>query len=80
MDKKANSTIRKSTNSEDYLIARHFYRLWLDNNIEPHCIRFDWERETINFIINARQNLFFQAFVAIVENKIVGSVSCLLFN
>ena len=79
MNNELTFTIRKATNSEDALIARHFYQLWLDNNIEPNCIRADWQQETIDFIIRARQNLSFQAFVAIVENQIVGSVSCQLF-
>ncbi|VEP12202.1 putative Acetyltransferase [Hyella patelloides LEGE 07179] len=79
MDKKLNFTIRKANNSEDDLIARHFYQLWLDNNVSPDSIRADWQRDTIDFIVKARQNLSFQAFVATVEDRVIGSVSCQLF-
>ena len=79
MDKRLNLTIRKATNSEDVLIAQHFYQLWLDNDVTPNDIRADWQQETSDFIIKAREHLSFQAFVAIIENQIIGSVSCQLF-
>jgi GNAT superfamily N-acetyltransferase len=78
-NKKYNVTIRKATISEDNLIAQHFYQLWLDNKIDPHVIRSDWLEETIKFITQARQNLAYQAFVAVINNQVVGSSSCQLF-
>ena len=71
--------IRKAAISEDFLIAKYFYQLWLDNNIEPNSIRTDWLETTVDFIVKARQELSFQAFVAVVDKKVVGSASCQLF-
>ncbi|HEY9770445.1 MAG TPA: GNAT family N-acetyltransferase [Coleofasciculaceae cyanobacterium] len=62
----------------DSVIAEHFYQLWLDNNISSTLIRNDWLDVTLKFIQQARE-LKFQTFVAQVEDKIVGSVSCQLF-
>jgi GNAT superfamily N-acetyltransferase len=77
--KKYNVSIRKATITEDSLIARHFYQLWLDNEIAPSAIRSNWLEETVQFITQARQNLAYQAFVAVIDNQIVGSSSCQLF-
>ncbi|MGF1588468.1 MAG: GNAT family N-acetyltransferase [Pleurocapsa sp.] len=63
----------------DSVIAEHFYQLWLDNNVSANLIRDDWLDVTLKFIQQARQELKFQAFVAQVEDKIVGSLSCQLF-
>lgn len=79
MNKKHNITIRKATISEDILIAQHFYQLWLDNKITPNSIRSDWLEETRKFIAQARQNLAFQAFIAVIDEQVIGSVSCQLF-
>jgi ribosomal protein S18 acetylase RimI-like enzyme len=73
-------TIRKATISEDLLIAKYFYQLWLDNGVTPDSIRTDSLEITIKFIAKARQELSFQAFVAIVDGKIVGSASCQIFT
>ncbi len=74
-----NLIIRKANPAEDFVIAQHFYQLWMDNNIEPNFINDDWLKITLEFIIKARQELFFQAFVALIDNNIVGSASCQLF-
>lgn len=74
-----NLVLRKATNQEDFVIAQHFYQLWLDNEVSPDSIRDDWLEVTLQFIDQARQELSFQAFVAEVEGKIVASVSCQFF-
>jgi ribosomal protein S18 acetylase RimI-like enzyme len=71
--------LRKATNQEDFIIAQHFYQLWLDNEVSPDSIRDDWLEVTLQFIDQARQELSFQAFVAEVEGNIVASASCQLF-
>lgn len=73
------AVINCATPEIDSVIAEHFYQLWLDNNVSPNLIRDDWLDVTLKFIQQARQELKFQAFVAQVEDKIVGSVSCQLF-
>ncbi len=65
--------------AEDEVIARHFYQLWLDNQVSATDLRPDWQAVTLQFIQQARQDLQFQAFVAVVEQQVVGSVSCQLF-
>ncbi len=74
-----NLMLRKATNQEDFIIAQHFYQLWLDNEVSPDSIRDDWLEVTLQFIDQARQELSFQAFVAEVEGNIVASASCQLF-
>jgi len=71
--------IDPATPEHDSTIAQHFYQLWLDNNVSPDLICDDWLSTTVKFIQNARRELQFQAFLAQVENKIIGSVSCQLF-
>ena len=68
-----------ATPEHDVTIARHFYQLWLDNNVAPDLIIDDWLSTTVKFIQNARRDLEFQAFIARVEDRVVGSVSCQLF-
>ena len=63
----------------DVTIARHFYQLWLDNNVSADVIDDDWLSKTVKFIQNARRDLEFQAFIAQTEDRVVGSVSCQLF-
>ncbi|MDJ0746547.1 MAG: hypothetical protein QNJ32_24735 [Xenococcaceae cyanobacterium MO_167.B27] len=79
MEKNQNLTIRETTISEDYLLAQHFYKLWLDNNVTPNSIRADWLEVTIEFIAKARQDLSFQAWVAEADNQVIASASCQLF-
>lgn len=72
--------IQQATPEMDSIIAEHFYRLWLDNNVSADLIRSDWLDVTLKFIQHARQELKFQAFVAQAQDTIVGSVSCQLFS
>jgi GNAT superfamily N-acetyltransferase len=65
--------------TEDAVIAQHFYQLWRDNQIGDADINPNWQRITQEFITDARQKLSFQAFVAEVDQQIVGSASCQLF-
>lgn len=71
--------IVSATPEHDPIIARHFYQLWLDNDVEPDAICADWSNITLKFIQQARRELKFQAFVAQHQSQIVGSVSCQLF-
>lgn len=73
-------TIRKTTLPEDLLIAQHFYQLWRDNDVPETAIDPNWLDITLKFITQARQELFYQAFVAEVDSVIVGSVGCQLFS
>ena len=79
MSQNQNLTFRKANLAEDAVIARHFYQMWLDNNVTPNNIDADWLNITLDFITKARQELCFQAFVALINDKIVASASCQLF-
>lgn len=79
MDKNQNVIIREANSSENHLIAQHFYQLWLDNNVAPNSLSEDWLETTLEFIAKAKQDLFFQSFVAILDNQVIGSTSCQLF-
>lgn len=72
--------IYRATPEVDDIIAKHFYQLWLDNNVSADMICDDWMDLTLRFIQQARQEAKFQAFVAQVEDDIVGSVSCQIFT
>ena len=61
--------------SQDSLIAEHFYRLWLDNGVSPDSIDADWQQKTVDFIVEARKNLFFKAYIASIGDRVVASVS-----
>lgn len=73
------ASIYQATPKIDSIIAKHFYQLWLDNNVSEDLIRDNWLDITLKFIQQARQEQKFQAFIAQVEGEIVGSVSCQLF-
>lgn len=70
---------REASIEEDILIAQHFYQLWRDNDVAPDCICSDWEATILQFIVEARQTLSYQAFVVEVEGRVVGSAGCQLF-
>ncbi len=72
-------TIREATIKEDSLIAEHFYQLWLDIGVHESNIQLEWQNITLKFIAEARRDLFYKAFVAEIDNVVVGSVSCQLF-
>ncbi|TFI52997.1 GNAT family N-acetyltransferase [Mastigocladus laminosus UU774] len=71
---------REASIQEDNLIAQHFYQLWRDNNVAPESIRSDWLEIVLEFNKQARQNLYYKAFVAEVDGKVIGSASCQLFT
>ena len=79
METEKQIAIREATLQEDSLIAKHFYQLWLDVGVPEDLIHSDWENVTLGFIEQARQNLFYQGFVALVDGVVVGSASCQLF-
>ncbi|MEM7726334.1 MAG: GNAT family N-acetyltransferase [Cyanobacteria bacterium P01_A01_bin.45] len=70
--------IREATSSEDIIIAKQFYQMWLDIGIEEDNIQDDWQFITLDFIKLARENLYYKGFFAEVDGVIVGSVSCQL--
>jgi GNAT superfamily N-acetyltransferase len=70
---------RKASSQEDNLIAQHFYQLWRDNDIIDADIQPNWSSITVQFIQQARQTLAYQAFVAEVDQRVVGSAGCQLF-
>lgn len=71
--------IRAAGQSEDTLIAQHFYQMWRDNEVPATSIQSNWEEITLQFIDQARQNLFYKAFIAEIDQQVVGSTSCQLF-
>jgi len=70
--------IRVATPQEDAIIADHFCLLWQDI-ISADSVKSNWQEITLEFIEHARQKLSYQAFVAEVDSKVVGSVGCQLF-
>ncbi|MCC5646355.1 GNAT family N-acetyltransferase [Nostoc sp. CHAB 5824] len=72
-------TIREATAKEDSLISKHFYQMWLDISVHESNIDLDWQNITLQFIEEARRSLLYKAFVAEVDNTVVGSASCQLF-
>ena len=72
-------TIREAALQEDSLIAKHYYQMWRDNGVPDDAIESDWLDITLKFIEQARQDLFYKAFVAEVDSAVFGSASCQLF-
>ncbi len=77
---KINIKIREIIPTEDAIIAEHFYQMWLDIGVPEKSIKSNHRDMTLEFIKQARQNLFYKGFVAEVDNVIVGSASCQLFT
>ena len=73
-------TIREATQQEDSLIAKHFYLMWQDIGVPDDAINSNWLEITLQFIEQTRQSFFYKAFVAEVDDAIVGSASCQLFT
>lgn len=73
-------TIREAIPPEDALIAQHFYQMWQDIGVPDEAMNSNYLDITLEFIAQARQELFYQAFVAEVDDVIVGSASCQLFS
>jgi GNAT superfamily N-acetyltransferase len=76
---KFNCSYRKEITLDDQSIAEHFYQLWLDNGLTPENLLPNAKTEVISFIQNAREKDLYQAFVAEVDQKIVGSAGSQLF-
>ncbi|MCL1473144.1 GNAT family N-acetyltransferase [Argonema antarcticum] len=74
-----NIQVKEASPREDALIAEHFYQMWLDNEVTANSIEPDWLNITLQFIEEARQKLFYKAFVAEIDNQIIGSTSCQIF-
>lgn len=74
-----NISIREANIEEEILIAKHFYKMWLDIGITKEAIEENWQETILKFIENARQNLSYQAFIAEVDGIIIGSASCQLY-
>jgi ribosomal protein S18 acetylase RimI-like enzyme len=79
MTTEQNINIREASLQEDLIIAQHFYQLWIDNEVPTESIKSDWSDLTIQFISQARQELYYKALVAEIDNIVIGSVSCQLF-
>jgi GNAT superfamily N-acetyltransferase len=73
-----NISIREAS-VEGTLICEHFYKMWLDVGIPEEAIEENWQEIILQFIENARQNLAYQAFIAKMDDIIVGSVSCQIY-
>ncbi|NMG21210.1 GNAT family N-acetyltransferase [Brasilonema bromeliae] len=73
--------IREATPQEDSLIAKHFYQMWQDIGVPDDAINPNWLEITLQFIEQARRDLFYKAFVAEVNGAVVvGSASCQLYS
>ncbi|ARV63136.1 GNAT family N-acetyltransferase [Nostocales cyanobacterium HT-58-2] len=72
-------TIREATPQEDSLIAEHFYQMWRDIGAFDDDINPNWLEITLQFIEQARRDLFYKAFVAEIDSVVVGSASCQLY-
>jgi ribosomal protein S18 acetylase RimI-like enzyme len=77
---KQNITFREATPQEYSLIAKHFYQMWRDIGVPDEAISSDWLDITLQFIDQARRDLFYKGFVAEVDRAVVGSASCQLFT
>lgn len=65
--------VRAATPAEDTLIAQHFYQMSLDNQVPENAIAPHWCDIVLQYIQQARERLQYQAFVAEVEGRVVGS-------
>ena len=74
-----NISITEASIEEGTLISEHFYKMWLDIGIPEEAIEENWQEIILQFIENARQNLAYQAFIAKMDDIIVGSVSCQIY-
>jgi GNAT superfamily N-acetyltransferase len=77
---KCEYSFRKAIAEDDERIAEHFYKLWLDNGLKPEDLLPDCKTEVLDFIRNARERDSYQAFIAEVDRKIIGSAGSQLFT
>jgi GNAT superfamily N-acetyltransferase len=72
-------SFRKAIAQDDERIAQHFYNLWLDNGLKPENLLPECKTEVLNFIQTARERNSYQAFIAEVDQQIIGSAGSQLF-
>ncbi|MBW4630570.1 MAG: GNAT family N-acetyltransferase [Iphinoe sp. HA4291-MV1] len=72
--------VREATSQEDSLIAKHFYYMWRDIGVPDDAINPNWLEITLQYIEQARRDLFYKAFVAEADGAVVGSASCQLYS
>ena len=70
--------IRVAALPED-AVAAHFYQMWRDNSVPIGAIPPTGNLRFSNTWMRARRSLGYQAFVAEVNNQVVGSVGCQRF-
>ena len=75
-----NINVRTAKPEENSLIAKHFYQMWQDIGAADDSIESNWLEITQEYIQEARKKLFYQCFIAEVNNQVVGSVSCQIFS
>ncbi|MEH2259998.1 hypothetical protein [Nostoc sp.] len=63
-------TIREASSKEDSLIAKYSYQMWLDIGVDKSNIHLEWQNITLQFIEEARRDLFYKAFIAEVDNTV----------
>ncbi|MCU0567691.1 MAG: GNAT family N-acetyltransferase [Oculatellaceae cyanobacterium Prado106] len=80
MSQPSTPIIRPATPQDDRILAQHFYQLWRDNDVPETSLHPHWQANTLEFIAQARQTLHYQAFIAEVDQQIVGSAGCQLFS
>jgi len=79
--------LRSATPEDDRTIAAHFRQMWLDLDYPPAAIHADWQPRILDYIVRARQDLAFAAFMATDAaapdrpngDRPIGSVSCQRF-
>lgn len=71
--------LRSATAADDALIATHFYQMWRDNDVPAEAIVPNWLAEIQQYLNEARRSLGYQAFIAEVNGRAVGSVGCQRF-
>ncbi len=80
MDAPINYRIALAKDGDLEIISHHFYRMWLDNGIPTTEIKTNWQEITVNFLDRAIAELAYRAFIAKINEQIIGSVSCQLYS
>jgi GNAT superfamily N-acetyltransferase len=75
----ATITLRSATAADAALLATHFYKMWRDNDVPAEAIVPNWQAEIQHYLDEARRSLGYQAFVAEVNDRVVGSAGCQQF-
>ena len=70
--------IREAGRDEDEVLVRHYRALWESYGVAEEFIRADAEQVVRDFIEAGRDGYQMAAFVAVIDDKIVGSVACQL--